>query len=145
MSRTPTDNFSFRPKFFPELDDCVRDLVWDSVAKTLRFHIKETPDFSVMHWLAHIEEQNREYDRSPFIDTERNRLTVSVTDENGEVVAGLEFRDLSLVGHACSLRKGEPTSPLGHHLTLTYRSVNAILPKRKTTHEDEQWQNGPSE
>lgn len=103
--RPVCSNFELVPKSFPQLKAFFRSVKWNSVAKTLKILLYETPRFEAMKWIEYVSDQHDQMQKSPFVDTDSNVALLTFVDEYGNQVAEVRFKNLSLVSHKCDLYK----------------------------------------
>ena len=144
-----SNNFVFRPKVFSQISDNVQSITWNSFNKILHLQIYENSKCEVYQWLRYIKEISHEIEKSPFTNLDANCVVVTIQDHEGNDVADLRLKNVSLADHECTFVKSiEQESDLLHLITLSYQyeefitrpSIDAIDSCCKKQDSDEEWQ-----
>jgi hypothetical protein len=139
----PSRNFRFTPKMFKHLNDYVSNATWDYVEKTVTIIISETPKLEVVEWMAYIDKQYQDTQKSPFIDIDTNHALLAILDDENREIAVLKLCNLKVISHKVIFVKEqlpENFKFMEHYIALSYQQADVIMPKEKCESKDDEWQ-----
>lgn len=145
----PSHRFVLTPRPLKHLRKYMRDVTWNSTTKMLIIHACETPKFEIYEWLEYIRKQTVENKKGPFVDLDKDALTLQMLGQDTQECVYLKFKNLSVVDHTCTMACND-SHALIYHITLGYQEMD-IEKKEKATDDpvssldvnrisDEEWQ-----
>lgn len=122
-------NFVFRATAFPQLTDCVKNISWSSVAKTLTVQLLETSKCEVYQWISYINDITNTLQNKPYSDLDANSVVVTFQDNEEVDIADLRLKNISIIYHECTLDKSDncENACLQHLVTFSYQFEEFLL------------------
>jgi len=125
--RAPTSHhFLVVPAAAPQISECVIDVKWNSVQKSLQLQVKENLHFDTYHWTELIKKTYAESQKGPFVDLEQDAILIHFLDPLGHEVSTLKFKELKLMNHQVNLSYDMDHGHLVHHVCVEYKEVEEI-------------------
>lgn len=142
-----SDNFKFRMKNFPQIENRVKKITWNSVDRCVDLLVEETPKFDVIRWIEYSDAQQKTSQTSAFVDLDTNCAFIIFMDGNKKELANIELINLKIEKHNTTLQ----ITPndcfnvrLHHHITVSYHKSTTSFPpeppQSKLDEKDREWQ-----
>lgn len=121
---SPVKNkFKFKIRNFPNIENSITKIAWNSVDKKLELQAEENAEFDISRWIQYINKTCIETETSPFIDVDSNCATLILMDCDDVSVYLIKFKNLNVINHEILLDKKQTTENLNHSIRLGYQQA----------------------